>query len=90
MTVSAETWYTGVHPYTLRPVFSAKTPEEKGRQRMFFFWYKPEERRAIINELRRIGRDDLIARLYPRELRDEGRPHRLVAGKKARSPKKRR
>ena len=27
-------------------------------------WYKPEERRAIINELRKIGRSDLIDKLY--------------------------
>ena len=53
MTVATETWYTGYHPYTLQPV-----------QRMFFFWYKPEERRAIINELRKIGRADLIDKLY--------------------------
>ena len=64
MTVSTETWYTSVHPYTLEPVFSAKTPKEKLAQRMFFFWYKPEERRNIINELRRIKRNDLIKKLY--------------------------
>jgi hypothetical protein len=64
MTVSTEAWYTGVHPYTLEPVFSAKTPREKLAQRMFFFWYKPEERKAIINELRKIGRNDLINKLY--------------------------
>ena len=64
MTVATETWYTGYHPYTLQPVFSAKTPKEKLAQRMFFFWYKPEERRAIINELRKIGRADLIDKLY--------------------------
>ena len=38
MTVATETWYTGYHPYTLQPVFSAKTPKEKLAQRMFFFW----------------------------------------------------
>ncbi len=65
MTVSTEAWYSGYHPYTLEPVFSAKTPEEKLRQRMFFFWYKPEERSNIIRELRRMGRQDLISRLYP-------------------------
>lgn len=64
MTVATEAWYTGYHPYTLQPVFSAKQPKEKLAQRMFFFWYKPEERRAIINELRRIGRTDLIDKLY--------------------------
>ena len=67
MTVSTEAWYTGVHPYTLEPVFSAKTPREKLAQRMFFFWYKPEERANIMAELRRIGRSDLIDKLYTRD-----------------------
>ena len=40
MTVSTETWYTGYDPYTLEPVFSAKTPQEKEAQRQYFFWYK--------------------------------------------------
>ena len=64
MTVATEAWYTGFHPYTLEPVFSAKTQREKLAQRQFFFWYKPEERKNIINELRRIGRADLIDKLY--------------------------
>lgn len=64
MTVATEAWYTGVHPYTLEPVFSAKTQKEKLAQRMFFFWYKPEEQRKIIAELKRIGRSDLIKKLY--------------------------
>lgn len=67
MTISTETWYTGYDPYTLEPVFSAKTQKEKLAQRMFFFWYKPEERRAIESELRRIGRADLIDKLYDRK-----------------------
>lgn len=64
MTVATEAWYTGYHPYTLEPIFSAKTKYEKLAQRMFFFWYKPEERKSIINELRRMGRQDLIDKLY--------------------------
>ena len=64
MTVATEAWYTGIHPYTLEPVFSAKTQKEKLAQRMFFFWYKAEQRRAIVNELKRIGRNDLIPKLY--------------------------
>ena len=64
MTVSTETWHTGVHPYTLEPVFSAKSQREKLAQHQFFFWYKPEERRHIINELKRLNRVDLIDKLY--------------------------
>ncbi|MBR2359284.1 MAG: YgiQ family radical SAM protein [Bacteroidaceae bacterium] len=65
MTVSTEAWYTGLHPYTLQPVYSAKTQAEKLAQRMFFFWYKPEERQKITSALRRMNRPDLIGKLYP-------------------------
>ena len=65
MTVSTETWYTGYDPYTLEPVRSAKTPQDKLAQRLYFFWYKPEERRGIEQSLRRIGRPDLIKELCP-------------------------
>lgn len=64
MTVATEAWYTGYHPYTLAPIFSAKTPREKLSQRQFFFWYKPEERKNILQELRKLGRQDLIEKLY--------------------------
>ena len=64
MTIATETWYTGFDPYTLEPVFSAKSPREKLAQRQYFFWYKPEERRHIEQSLRRIGRPDLIKKLY--------------------------
>ena len=64
MTIATETWYTGFDPYTLQPVFSAKSPREKLAQRQYFFWYKPEERRHIEQSLRRIGRPDLIKKLY--------------------------
>ncbi len=90
MTISTETWYTGFDPYTLEPVFCAKTPKEKLAQRMFFFWYKPEERRAIEAELRRIGRSDLIDKLYDKPAYGKGNGHKEVRndryGKKDRRP----
>lgn len=64
MTVSTEAWYTGYHPYTLQPVYSAKTQKEKLAQRQFFFWYKPSERQNITKELRRMKREDLINKLF--------------------------
>jgi len=64
MTVSTETWYTGYDPYTLEPVFSAKSQQEKLAQRQFFFWYKPEAQQGILRELRKINRPDLISRLF--------------------------
>ena len=64
MTVSTETWYTGYDPYTLEPVYCAKTQKDKLSQRQFFFWYKPESRADIERALRRIGRSDLIPVLF--------------------------
>ena len=66
MTVSTEAWHTGFHPYTLQPIFSAKSQRDKLAQRQFFFWYKPEMRRDIMEELRRMGRKDLIDKLFGR------------------------
>ena len=40
LTVSTTCWATGFHPYTLEPIYSAKTPKEKQEQNKFFFWYK--------------------------------------------------
>ena len=66
MTVSTEIYYSGIHPYTEEELFTAQSTQQKLAQRMFFFWYKPEERTAIIRELKRMGRKDLIDRLYGR------------------------
>ena len=70
MTVATEMWYTGYDPYTLQPVYSARSQREKLEQRQFFFWYKPEERREIERYLTRIGRHDLLRKLYPGTQRD--------------------
>ena len=80
MTVSTEAWYTGYDPYTLEPVFSAKTPKDKNNQRLFFFWYKKEERQNIERELRKIGRPELINELYSSN--DWGRQQSSGKGKK--------
>jgi len=64
MTVSTEAYYTGYHPYTLEPIFTAHNPKEKLAQRQFFFWYQREYKNQIINELRKLGRKDLIDKLY--------------------------
>ena len=41
MTLATTMFYTGLNPYTMEPVFVAKTPEEKKRQNSYFFWWKP-------------------------------------------------
>ncbi|RNC64178.1 YgiQ family radical SAM protein [Proteiniphilum sp. X52] len=64
MTLATEIYYTGYHPYTLQPVYTAKSREEKNNQRQFFFWYDPTQRLSIIKKLKRIGRADLVKKLY--------------------------
>ena len=64
MTLATEIYYTGYHPYTGEKVYTATTPEAKQEQRKFFFWYDPEYRREITQTLRRIGRPDLINKLF--------------------------
>lgn len=65
MTVSTEAFYTGLHPYTLKPIFSAQSKDDKLAQRRYFFWYDKKYKREIIQALKRLKRNDLIKRLYP-------------------------
>ena len=64
MTVATEIYYSGYHPYTLEPVFTAKTKDEKLDQRKFFFWYKGEYKNSIYKDLQKLKRPDLIKGLF--------------------------
>ena len=63
LTMATTCWATGYNPYTLEPIYSAKTSKQKQQQRMFFFWYRPEERRQIEYYLQSIGRQDILKKL---------------------------
>lgn len=63
MTLATEMYYTGLDPYTLKAVFTAKNKEDKLSQRRYFFWYKPEERANIIRNLKKLGQAQLIREL---------------------------
>lgn len=65
MTLATEMYYAGINPYTGEKISVAKTQREKESQRHFFFWYRPDARKMIIDSLRRIHRSDLIPKLYP-------------------------
>ena len=67
MTLATEIYYTGFHPYTLQPVYTAKTKDQKLAQRQFFFWYDQKRRSSIIKELKKINRTDIINKLYPKK-----------------------
>lgn len=63
MTVATVIYYSGVHPYTLRPHRTVKNKEEKLNQRRFFFWYKRENHPFIKKSLQKVNRMDLVEKL---------------------------
>lgn len=65
MTLSTEIYYTGYHPYTLKKIFTATDPKQKLAQKKYFFWYDHAYRADLINSLKRMGRPDLLKRLFP-------------------------
>ena len=67
MTVATVIYYSGYHPYTLKPVKTAKTRQEKLDQHKFFFWYKKENRKWIKDTLTKVGKTDLIKKLLPED-----------------------
>ncbi|MCH5239569.1 MAG: YgiQ family radical SAM protein [Muribaculaceae bacterium] len=65
MTLASEIFYSGIHPYTGEQIYVATSDKEKQAQRRLFFWYKPEEKEAIKNDLIRINRPDILKKLFP-------------------------
>jgi len=65
MTVATVIYYSGFHPYTLKPTRTPKTKKEKEDQHRFFFWYKKENKQWISNALSKVGRNDLLQKLLP-------------------------
>lgn len=63
MTVAEVIYYTGVHPYTLKPIKTVKSKQEKLDQNRFFFWYKRENQDWIRKKLTKAKRPDLIDKL---------------------------
>ena len=64
-TVSTCMYYTGLDPYTLKPVFVEKTPEGKALQRALLQYYEPRNARKVAEALRKVHREDLIPLLAP-------------------------
>lgn len=59
-TLSTAMYYTGIDPRTMKPVYVAKTPEEKAMQRALLQWRRPDKRPVVLAALKKAGREDLI------------------------------
>ena len=64
MTLASEIFYSGIHPYTGEKIYTAVKEKDKLAQRRLFFWYKREEKDAIISDLKKINRFDIIKKLF--------------------------
>ena len=92
MTVATVIYYSGFHPYTMEPVFTAKTPKEKKTQNMYFFWHKPEFKKRIRYRLYERGYKHLARRLLddytPQRDFKSGKPSRGSAVKRGKAARK--
>jgi uncharacterized radical SAM protein YgiQ len=85
MTVAEVIYYTGLHPYTLKPIKTVKTREEKLNQNRFFFWYKRENKDWIKQRLTKAKRPDLIEKLLGEDaVKEEKVPKWLSEKRKSR------
>ncbi len=96
-TLSTAMYYTGLDPRTMKPVYVARTPEEKAMQRALLQWRRPDKRPIVLAALKKAGREDLIGfgkecLLRPLRGQKPPVPHKSPANQKAgkrRKPPKR-
>ncbi len=80
-TLSTAMYYTGLDPRTMKPVYVAKTPEDKAMQRALLQWRKPENRHIVLAALKKAGRTDLIGfgkecLIHPEHSMQQSKKHR--------------
>ncbi len=68
-TVSTCMYYTGMDPYTLKPIFVEKTAEGKAMQRALLQYYEPRNAQKVAQALHKVHREDLIPLLAPAAMR---------------------
>ncbi|MCI6639297.1 MAG: YgiQ family radical SAM protein [Pygmaiobacter massiliensis] len=89
-TVSTCMFYTGLDPYTMQPVYVAKTPEEKAMQRALLQYFEPRNREKVRKALVLTGRTDLLPKLLGMEARVQPKEGRREEKARPQAQKKRR
>ncbi|MFT9077978.1 YgiQ family radical SAM protein [Ethanoligenens sp.] len=74
-TISTCIFYTGLDPYTEKPVFVPRTPEEKAMQRALLQYFNPKNRALVEKALIQSGRRDLIGNAPDCLIRPSHKPH---------------
>jgi len=63
MDIASSMYYTGLDPFTLEPVYSAKKETERRMHRALLQYFKPENRPLIMQVLKKINRMDLMRKI---------------------------
>ncbi len=74
MTIATEMFYSEMTPDG-KPLFVAKTPEEKANQKQFFFWYIPANRPHLREVLERLKMGKVSRLLLSRTAMAEGKEY---------------
>lgn len=82
MTVATVIYYSGVHPYTLKPYKTVKDKESKLNQRRFFFWYKRENHDFIRKALSKVGKTEMAVQLIGEQKQEKPIPKWLEERRK--------
>ncbi|MBQ3094484.1 MAG: DUF3362 domain-containing protein, partial [Clostridia bacterium] len=91
-TISTCMFYTGLDPYTLKPIYVPRTPQEKAQQRALLQYFKPENRAVVLKALRAAGRTDLIGNgphCLVKDDRPQKTPQRADNKRRGKKPNKR-
>lgn len=60
MELSTSIYYTGLDPFTMKPVYVPKKELERKMQRALIQYFKPENRNLVMRALREAGRPELV------------------------------
>jgi radical SAM superfamily enzyme YgiQ (UPF0313 family) len=59
-TISTCMYYTGLNPFTLKPIHVPRSKKEKTTQRALLQWKNPKNRNIVLQALKEANREDLI------------------------------
>ncbi len=88
MAMATSMYYTGLDPFTRKPVYSAKTLREKRLQKALLLYWDPAHHDDAREALKKAGRADLIGKLVPPATGKGALPRYMVSGPKRRRRKR--
>ncbi len=66
-TLATTMYYTGIDPVAGRKVHVVRDENERKLHKQLLFWYKPENKKRIIDTLNKLGRRDLVQKIFSKK-----------------------